>query len=113
MFEDDDDLSAEIGYCANCGKPFRVTHSQQAQKFCSKECYEEVRRHYQRLPRESHLSELAAAAAECNLDYGTYRALLKAGKTHEELKAQAPNRQVGAHQRRMNGKAGIIWGRML
>lgn len=47
------------------------------------------------------LAEWVKEANECNLDYGTYRALIASGKTFAELRAQADNRcvQIHAHGR--------------
>lgn len=49
------------------------------------------------------LSEWCREAAECNLDYGNYRALIEhCGKTYKELKDTADTRCVKAryHSRR-------------
>lgn len=43
------------------------------------------------------INDWAREAAECNLDYGNYRALIAAGKTYEELKASAASRSTPAH----------------
>ena len=43
------------------------------------------------------INDWAREAAECNLDYGNYRALIAAGKTYEELKASAVSRPITAH----------------
>lgn len=44
------------------------------------------------------LGQWVQEAMNCNLDYGTYRGLIKAGKTYEELLGQAPFRKVPVHQ---------------
>ena len=51
-----------------------------------------------RLPQKS-LSDWCREANECNLDYGTYRALIAQGKTFDELKSLADNRGYHAHAR--------------
>ena len=43
------------------------------------------------------LEDWAREADECNLDYGTYRALIAAGRTFEQLKAQADRRNPQTH----------------
>lgn len=88
--------------CRHCGKEFKPTRA--AQVFCSRECYDEYRKPKPKPPkplqsaRASRLNERARQAKECNMDYGTYTAHLAMGKTYEELKAQAPTRQVTVHQ---------------
>ena len=48
-------------------------------------------------PAKKTLSEWAREAEECNLDYGTYRAMIAQGRTYEELKANAKYRHRPAH----------------
>lgn len=43
------------------------------------------------------LDDWTREAFECNLDYGTYRALIAAGRTFAELKAQADARHPQTH----------------
>ncbi|MBR2519703.1 MAG: hypothetical protein IKE46_07965 [Selenomonadaceae bacterium] len=44
------------------------------------------------------LDDWCREAAECNLDYGTYRTLVEIqGKTFDKLKAQSPFRHTSAH----------------
>ena len=106
-----DPIPPEYTTCKNCGKRFMTG---QAQHFCSNECYKEYRKKNSR--EEQHKALVAAKAARaqkyggktlgqwiqestaCNLDYGTYRALIEQGKTYEELLALAPNRQLKVHQ---------------
>ena len=45
------------------------------------------------------LDDWAREADECNLDYGTYRALIAAGKTFEQLKACRRSPQTHSHCR--------------
>lgn len=45
------------------------------------------------------LSEWCREADDCNLDYGTYRALIASGKTFEQLKAERRNPQPHSHCR--------------
>ena len=46
------------------------------------------------------ISDWAREADECNLDYGTYRALIAQGKTFEQLKAERRSPQPHSHCRR-------------
>lgn len=59
------------------------------------------------------MSEWVKEAAECNLDYGTYRAFRNMGKTYEELKATASSRQAAAHNRmgtkRVTADGTVTW----
>ena len=101
-----------IEICRNCGKEFEPQTS--TTKFCCRACYDEYRyKNSQKVQlsarqaakaakrqkfNEKPLGDYIREAAECNLDYGTYRGLIAAGKTYEELKAQAPCRQMPVHQ---------------
>ena len=49
------------------------------------------------------LDDWAREAAECNLDYGTYRALIAAGKTFEQLKVEQRSPQFHSHCRHPYG----------
>ena len=94
--------------CKQCGKEFKPRHLNEL--FCSDECRKVAKREeYRRLngyinarkvnsnaPRKM-LDEWCREAAECNLDYGTYRALIELGKTFEELKARAESRRMAHH----------------
>lgn len=96
--------------CENCGGEFKpIRHNQ---KFCSRKCRERFhfdpstftpqntnpeeiptcKQKIKALPKKT-LAEWLSEAAACNLDYGTYRALISAGKTFDELKATADTRQ--------------------
>lgn len=106
-----------IKNCALCGKEFETY--QKLQKYCSLECAhkgyhrnnaENARRYRKRIRDQKlakaqdkptkPLSEWVKEAAECNLDYGSYRTLIEMqGKTFEELKATAPSRTPPIHQR--------------
>ena len=86
--------------CRNCGKEFKPHES--AQTFCCRACYADYNRSKKNPAVKKNAGKTLGAwvreATECHLDYGTYRALIKAGKTYEELKLQAPSRQIRAHQ---------------
>lgn len=94
--------------CLHCGKPFKML--KETQKYCSRECFQAaveqngVAKPVQEVKpaRKSNLNELVRQAAECNLDYGTYSALLRQGKTYEELKAQASQRNPPAAHNRVS-----------
>ncbi len=45
------------------------------------------------------LDDWAREADDCNLDYGTYRALIAAGRTFEQLKAERRSPQFHSHCR--------------
>ena len=78
--------------CLHCSKLF-VAHDSHT-LFCSRLCYDEFRHKQKRKAqvKGKSLSEWQREAAECNLDYGSYRGLIEQGKTFEELKAQAISR---------------------
>ena len=87
--------------CEHCGAEYKPKTCTQC--YCSKECREaaeaEQRERLTKKPKHvSQINEMARQAAECNLDYGTYRAYLNMGKTYEELKALAPIRNPQVHQ---------------
>lgn len=89
--------------CVVCGKPFHAARAYQ--KYCSDECNREVQKKLarERLARQKAaelearatnqhvktLDDWIREAAACNLDYGTYRALIAQGKSFAELKAEA------------------------
>ena len=107
--------------CEYCGKEFEVKGWHPAQKYCNRVCYE-AGRHQEPLPTEPEppkksMSEIAREAAECNLDYGTYRAFLNMGKTYEELKAQADRRNPQVHnglgRKRLPASATVNWARLI
>ena len=93
--------------CVVCGKPFHAARAYQ--KYCSNECNREVQKKLarERLARQKAaelearatnqhvktLDDWIREAAACNLDYGTYRALIAQGKTFAELKAKAERKQ--------------------
>jgi len=100
--------------CETCGEEFKPKNS--GQKYCSRECgHKAVSQSYelariQKAANEATARALAKAihkrtladwereAADCNMDYGTYRAQIEVfGKTYEELKATADRRQVPKH----------------
>ena len=61
-----------------------------------KKAEREAKERAQELAKKS-LEEWCREAAECNLDYGTYRGLIAQGKSFEELKAQGQNRGQRVH----------------
>lgn len=86
--------------CRNCGKEFKPRS--RAQVFCCRACYGGYKLSRRKPVEKKYsgktLSEWVREATACNLDYGTYRALIERGKTYEELLAQAPLRQIQVHQ---------------
>ena len=89
--------------CPVCGKEF--PDKGHWGKCCGRKCRELLRRQEAQpkieLPRARGLDDWVREAAECNLDYGSYRALIERGKTFDELKAGAQNR-TGVHAHRHN-----------
>ena len=86
--------------CRHCGKEFIPTR--QGQVYCDAKCYREYRRSENPSTKKfdgKTLGQWIQEAMNCNLDYGTYRGLIAAGKTYEELKAQAATRNPQVHQR--------------
>ena len=103
-----------IKTCQKCGQPFETNRP--AKLFCpvcNDAAWIERRRERDRVYRSwrlmkskvdaavgkptKSLTEWSNEAAECNLDYGTYRALIEQGKTFDELKAQRDHRPVHMH----------------
>lgn len=89
--------------CPVCGKEF--PDKGHWGKCCGRKCRELLRRQEAQpkigLPRARRLDDWVREAAECNLDYGSYRALIEHGKTFDELKSGAQNR-TGVHAHRLN-----------
>lgn len=86
--------------CLHCGKLF-IAHDSQT-LFCSRDCYNNFRKRKSASPNKQlfdgkTLGQWIQEAMNCNLDYGTYRGLIAAGKTYEELKAQADTRNAPTH----------------
>ena len=87
--------------CEYCGYLFKPRC--ESTRFCSKKCYTEWRRR----EKDSNPAEppvpgkpfftWVKEAAECNLDYGTYRGLIAQGKTFDMLKALADSRAPRVH----------------
>lgn len=82
--------------CLYCGKEFEPTGT--SQKYCSPQCGKAYRSKIpQPMSKERTLDDWVREANECNLDYGTYRALIKIGRTYEELKETADRRRFPTH----------------
>ena len=90
--------------CPYCGDDFLATTSRR--KFCSPACRIKYYNTKHFLPHEipqdktipsKTLSDWVREADECNLDYGSYRALIAMGKSFEQLKATADTRATKAH----------------
>lgn len=76
--------------CIFCGREFRPSQNTPLRKYCSIDCYN-------RCKEPKTLDDWIREAAECNLDYGTYRGLVEQGKTYAELKTRADNQHQPAH----------------
>lgn len=90
--------------CEECGKEFTTRNS--TQRFCSAQCSGNYHRPKSTAKLQPKLSSKARSkslddwckeAAECNLDYGNYRALIESGKTFDELKTRADSQGVSGH----------------
>ena len=94
--------------CKTCGKKFTDVYKA---KYCSKKCRNEAIKKEQAKhamakatgEKIKTLADWTREARECNLDYGTYRALIASGKTFEELKATADNRLMPMHTHASKG----------
>lgn len=86
--------------CKFCGRELKPDPKHPHQKYCSEKCRNRfVQGLFHLHPGyvDKSLSDWVREAAECNLDYGAYRALRNLGKSFEELKATAANRQMPTH----------------
>ena len=103
-------LKSKPRVCVKCGREFTgMAH----QKFCD-DCLAEQKRETQRRIQERYdaqrpkpktgksLEDWAREADDCNLDYGTYRALIAAGRTFEQLKAEQRSPQFHSHIHSVN-----------
>ena len=86
--------------CEECGKEFEPRLS--IQRYCSPQCAEIYNKPKSTAksppkPKCKTLSDWCREAAECNLDYGNYRALIESGKSFDELKARADSQGVSGH----------------
>lgn len=91
-------------HCEECGKEFEPRLS--TQRYCSPQCAEiyikpkstaKSQPKSQPKSQGKALSDWCREAAECNLDYGNYRALIESGKNFDELKSRADSRGVSGH----------------
>lgn len=100
-------LAKEIRRCALCGKKF--TPKKRSQRFCSVVCRCKLNSRHDYIskpkiklkPSKSKptkpLDEWIREARACNLDYGTYRALIEHGKTFDELFSERDKHSAAAH----------------
>lgn len=97
--------------CKQCGREFQASYIYT--KYCSEECRKKAKREQARKQiaqlnassaKAKTLTEWCKEAAECNLDYGNYRALIESGKTFDELKARAASRQLPTHSHLRAGR---------
>lgn len=98
LYEQKRRRNPELKTCPVCGKEF--LHKGYWAQCCSHKCRAVQREQEAQAkpepPKARKLDDWIREAAECNLDYGTYRAMIERGKTFDELKAQAPT-HVGVH----------------
>ena len=88
--------------CQRCGKKFTSVWKKKLCEACATKKYVEKKITQVKVDAATGkpvktLSDWSREAAECNLDYGKYRALIESGKTYEELKAQADSRSTPNH----------------
>ena len=98
-----------IRICERCGTEFAEKHFAKYCQTCRPAAHREQNRMQHTLIRKrvdeaqgkpvKTLDDWAREARECNLDYGTYRALIAAGKTFEQLKACRRSSQTHSHCR--------------
>ena len=86
--------------CPCCGEIFFAFRPDK--KFCSPQCAGRYQRKKKTepppvIPVDRTFDDWIREADECNLDYGTYRGLITAGKTFDELKATADRRAIFVH----------------
>ena len=108
----------QLKTCEYCGKSF--TPKCDSRRFCSRKCYGAARKKQTALLHEQaaelelnppvpskSLADWIREATECNLDYGSYRGLIDAGKSFDELKALASSRsqRVHSHSHKIIGGA--------
>lgn len=78
--------------CLFCGAYFSTVTRKK--DFCSLKCAQAYQEELEAKRLSKTLADWCREADECNLDYGNYRALIGAGKTFEELKANADKRGI-------------------
>ena len=86
-------------YCAPCR--LKVRHEQS--KIDSQRRRKKKAAQKKVIIPEKPLKAWIREARECNLDYGTYRALITAGRTFEQLKAEQRSPQFHSHCRHTYG----------
>lgn len=91
--------TAEQRICEFCGKTFHITPYNFTQKFCSLKCFYDSKKQTEGtvVRVDKTFDDWIREAEDCHLDYGTYRSLIKMGKTYEELKAVAHLRPIALH----------------
>ena len=86
-------------YCAPCR--LKVRHEQS--KIDSQRRRKKKAAQKKVIIPEKPLEAWVREARDCNLDYGTYRALIAAGRTFEQLKAEQRSPQFHSHCRHTYG----------
>lgn len=112
-YRDQNGLSLQTKTCPTCGKNFetmrtdKIYCSEDCQRFATKKsiAFNRMQEKIAKAEGKSTktLSDWEREASECNLDYGTYRGLIAAGKTYDELKVLYSDRATPAHSHASNG----------
>ena len=112
-YRDQNGLTLQVKTCPTCGKNFETIRTDK--KYCSYDCQHVANKKsiaFKRMQEKiakaegkptKTLSDWEREARECNLDYGTYRGLIAAGKTYDELKAMFAERVPSTHSRASRG----------
>lgn len=106
-----------IKTCPYCGKKFITTLYYK--EYCSEGCQRKNNIRVTKAKRQQEaiaenvakaerkptktLDDWIREASECNLDYGTYRGLISAGKPYDEIKALYAEHRTFAHARASKG----------
>ena len=85
-------------YCAECR--IKVKHEQSSRRYRRPSPQKPDKENATAIKPEKPLEEWIREARACNLDYGTYRALIAAGNTFDQLKAERRSPQTHSHCRR-------------
>ena len=112
-YRDQNGLTLQVKTCPTCGQSFETMRTDKI--YCSEDCQRFANKKSTAFNRMQEkiakaegkpsktLSDWEQEARECNLDYGTYRGLIAAGKTYDELKALYAERTTPAHSHVSNG----------
>ena len=113
-YRDKSGLTLQVKICPTCGKTFETFRTDK--KYCSETCHgktisKKIEIERQQAPQQAtkevkpkkKMADWEREARDCNLDYGTYRGLIAAGKTFDELKALYAEHVPPTHARASRG----------